>query len=661
MTDRTLYLDIETRSQTDLLTHGLRRYAECPTTQLICIGWAFDDEEEQDWFPEDGEPFPREIAEHFEAGGVTWAHNAAFERHLFEWVICPDFDVTPLPTTSWRCSMIAATTSGYPAGLDAAAEALGADLRKHPEGTRLIRLYCAPGFSTEWMFNDRQLMSDYVKDDVATMRAIIPCFRQLTDFEWEQYALNEKLNDRGIKVDLDLCRAAQGYADELAEDANARLAEITGGMMTKHTQRKGRDAWLFPRLTSYQMKLLEVYRKGEKKLSLDEDHRGFLLECDDLDDDARQLLEAINDAGSSALKKYSVAASQHVEGVVHNSIQFNGAQTGRFTGRVIQPHNFKKDRQDTPLADLEGIIAVIKARRPLDSPNFDMGRVMRGMVYDPAGLAFVDWSQIEARVAPWLAVKPSGESKLDVFRSGRDIYTVAAAAMFGWQEDEVTKNLRQTGKIAELSLQFGGGAGALQGMARNYGQAFEEEEAQDVVYKWRNANPWAGEIWQDYDRAIDNAVCSPGEEFECGRVSFLSDGANYLWCVLPSGRYLAYPKPRIETYETPWGEERVGPTFQTHFKPAAGQPPLRRYARGALLFQNTVQAVAADILREALVEADEMGLEVALHVHDEIVVYGGEKEGEMLNECMLAQPWWADGLPIETGGVQTGTRWLEAH
>lgn len=654
----TLYLDIETRSQTDLLLYGLRRYAECPTTELICIGWAFDDEPVKDWFPEDGEPFPAEIAEHFKSGGLVWAHNAAFERHLFEWVICPDFDIEPPALEQWRCSMIAATTSGHPAGLDAAMASLGLPHGKHSAGSRLIRTYCAPGFSTEWMLNDRELMGQYVRDDVGGMQVVIAGVRGLTDFEWEQYALNERLNDRGIRVDVDLCFKSQAYAEVLAREANEQLVRLTHGTMTRHTQRKARDEWLFPRLTEFQKKLLVVYKKGEKKTSLDETRRSLLLDCDDLDDEARQLLEAINDAGSSALKKYAVAYHQHVDGVVHNSIQFNGAQTGRFTGRVIQPHNFKKDRADTPLPILEDIIRRIKGRKGLKSPNYNMGQVMRGMVYDPKGLAWVDWSQIEARVAPWLSVKPSGEEKLDVFRSGADVYTVSAANMFGWVTGEVTKLMRQTGKIAELSLQFGGGAGALQGMARNYGQVFEDEEARDIVYMWRGANPWAEEIWSDYDRAIDRAVSEPGEAFTCGRVSFVSDGEHYLWCALPSGRYLAYPKPLIEEYDTPWGETRVGPTFQTHFKPAAGEPPLRRYARGALLFQNTVQAVAADILREALVEADEFGLDVALHVHDEIVVYGGQAEGERLNEIMLAQPWWADGLPIETGGVETGERWL---
>jgi hypothetical protein len=172
------------------------------------------------------------------------------------------------------------------------------------------------------------------------------------------------------------------------------------------------------------------------------------------------------------------------------------------------------------------------------------------------------------------------------------------------------------------------------------------------------ANRWAQEIWNDYDKAITAAVLDPGVDQVVGRVTYHSDGENVLWCRLPSERLLAYPKPKYEVYITPWDEERVGVTFQSHFKPAAGEPPIRIHARGALLFQNTVQAVAADILREAIVEAHEAGLSIVASVHDEILIENNTPEdGCKLNEIMLEQPWWAEGLILATGGVQQGKRW----
>jgi hypothetical protein len=228
-----------------------------------------------------------------------------------------------------------------------------------------------------------------------------------------------------------------------------------------------------------------------------------------------------------------------------------------------------------------------------------------------------------------------------------------------WQrtEAEVDKELRQAGKIAELSLQFGGSHNALIGMAKNYGLMVSEDDGRDVVIKWRLLNSWAEEIWAAYDKAITDAVLTPGVDFPVGRVVYHSDGANFLWCRLPSERLLSYPKPKFEAYMTPWDEERIGVTFQSHFKPAAGEPPIRIHARGALLFQNTVQAVAADCLREAIVESHDAGLEIVGHVHDEIIGIGSREDGERLNDIMLEQPWWADGLPLNTGGVSWGKRY----
>ncbi len=652
-----LFLDLETRSACDLIFHGLRRYAEDPTTEVICMAYAFEDEDIQLWWAH--EPFPQPVLDHFTSGGAITAHNGEFERHIFEWVIAPEYDFTPPKLEQWRCSMAISLTNGFAGGLDALAIGVGLPFRKHTEGARLIREYCKTGhndiFKPEYA-DDRVLMGDYCISDVEVMRAAVKCLRPLTDEEWEEYHLNCRINERGLPIDVDFCMAALGYTQEVAEDANRQIAELTGGKMTKATQRKARDEWLFPKLTEYQMKLLEVYKKGEKKISLDADHRKYLLECEDLDDDARRLLEYIDNAGSSALKKFAVAAHQHVKGRVHNTFLWNGAgRTGRFSGKGLQPHNIRRDVFDHDQA--ETLIKDILAGYEIDTPADTMARLLRAMIRSDEGLYYVDWSSIEGRVAPWLSKSDPGDKKLDLFRAGRDIYVVTAASMFNVSEASVDKTFRQSGKIAELSLQFGGSHNALIGMAKNYGVTFEEDEARDIVIKWRRANPWAEEIWADYDRAISGAVRNPGIDYPVGRVIYHSDGANFLWCRLPSERLLSYPKPRFEPYMTPWGEEKIGATFQTHFKPAAGEPPLRNHARGALLFQNTVQAVAADCLREALLRADDEGLEIVGHVHDEIIGLGSREDGERLNNIMLERPWWSDGLPIATGGVEHGKRY----
>jgi DNA polymerase len=212
----------------------------------------------------------------------------------------------------------------------------------------------------------------------------------------------------------------------------------------------------------------------------------------------------------------------------------------------------------------------------------------------------------------------------------------------------VAKSYRQSGKIAELSLQFGGGQGALIGMGRNYGRVFTQDEAQNIVKRWRGVNSWARNIWDTFDHAIDSAVRNRGKTFNAERVKFKAD-AEFLWMMLPSGRLLAYPRPRIEPYLTPWGDERIGVTFQ-HAK------GYRQHARGALLFQNATQGAAACLLRRALVEADKAGLSVIGSIHDEILCEGSPKDGKMLNKIMLEVPTWAKGLPLATGGVKTALR-----
>lgn len=658
----TLYLDLETRSQTDLTFHGLRRYAECPTTRIINMAYAFDDEEVKLWWAGERH-FPMSVLEYISKGGPIWAHSAQFEQHLFEYVIANDWtawgtqqgDMPPKPT-QWRCSMALALASGYMGGLDAAATALGLQNQKHPQGARLIREYCAPGFLTEFKPGDRELMGQYVIDDVKCMREMIKCLRPLTDDEWAEYHLNARINDRGLPVDIDLCTAALGYTQEVAADAAKEITALTGGKMTKHTQRKSRDAWILPKLTDAQKGLLTVCKKGVKKTSFDQDHREYLLACDDLDHDARKLIELINDAGSSALMKYAVAVHQHIEGRVHNTFLWHGAaRTGRFAGRGLQPHNMRRDCYEPNEA--KDFIRDILGGYELRTPSKTMAKLLRTMIKSDKGIYWVDWKSIEGRVAPWLANSRVADKKLKLYEHGLDVYKVTAGMMFGMKASEIDSNLRQSGKIAELSLQYGGSHNALIGMSKNYGITLEEDVARDHVQRWRRINPWAQTTWSDYERTIEAAVRSPGTTFSVRRVRFHSDGKNFLWCWLPSGHLLSYPKPRWEPYTTPWGEERVGPTFQIAMKPPAGEPPLRNHLRGALVFQNTVQGVAAIILREALIEADIEGLNIIGHCHDEIIGEGSKSDGEGLNAIMLDIPEWAEGLPLATSGVKTGERY----
>jgi len=616
------------------------------------MAWAFDDEDVDIWWV--GEDFPQRVIEHIETGGLMTAHQSDFERHLFFFVVSRLYGFAAPKLEQWRCSMARALACGYPAGLGALADGLGLKYRKQAQGTRLIRDYCVPGHLEDFKPGDKDLMGEYCIYDVKVMREAVKCLRDLTDEEWSDFHLNCRINDRGLPMDVELCEAALGYANEIAEDANGEIARITGGLMNKATQRKSRDAFVLPKLTEPQRKMLSVYKKGVEKLSFDQEHRGYLLACDDLNIEVRALLEQIDNAGSSALKKYAVAAHQHVQGRLHNTFLWHGAQPGRFAGKGFQPHNIIRDAYKE--TEAEKIIADILSGYELNSPANTMARLLRSAITHKEGVYYVDWSAIQGRIAPWLSVSPSGEKKLDLYRENKDVYVETASSMFHVPVQDIDKTLRQSGKIAELSLQFGGSHGALIGMGRKFGVTFEEDEAKDIVIKWRNANPWAEQIWAAYDKAISLAVRAPGTTHAAGLVTFYSDGVNFLWCRLPSGNLLAYPRPRWELYMTPWGAERVGATFQMSNKPAAGEPPLRKHARGALIFQNVVQAIESVLLRRTLREAEAEGLNIVGHIHDEVIGIGPKVDGELLNEIMLEEEPWMAGLPVNTGGVEYGKR-----
>lgn len=661
-----LDIDFETKSDVDLKRHGLALYASDPSTKMICMGWAIDGADPDIWWA--GEPIPKELKAALESDIPVYAHNADFERHIFDYVMAEDYGVH-VKLERWRCTMIMALAHGLPAALGELAIALGLPVQKQPHGARLIREYCGPRRLAEWKEGDRELMGDYCLHDVMVQQAARKAMRELSYKEWSEYHLTCRMNDQGIPVDIEFAEAALEYADDIAEDVDRRIAEITGGVMTKHTERKARDEWILPRLTDAHKKILEVWKKGQRKYSFDEEHRNALLEVEDLDPAAASLLEAINDAGSSALKKFAAAVDQNVDGWVHNTFVFHGAGTGRFSGRGMQPHNFRRDAFDGDRA--EALICDIKEGYEVEKPSSTMARLLRPMIHHPDGIYYVDWSSIEGRVAPWIANNEYADAKLELYRQDKDVYIETAAGMFDLNAveiaeqveagDKAAKNYRQSGKVAELSLQYAGGRGALQGMAKNYGMSFEDDEASRLVQLWRAANPWATSIWQEFDDAIWQAVSQKDTPFKAGRCTFLSDGV-YLWCALPSGRFLAYFAPRMEDYETPWGEVRFGPTFQTSTRVKVDERKekgefYRNHLRGGLAFQNATQAVAADILRDSLLKADTGGLNIIGHVHDEIIGLGPESDGHKLNEIMLSPEPWADGIPIGTGGVEWGTRY----
>jgi DNA polymerase len=638
-----IWLDLETRSQCDLKRNGLYRYAQHPTTGLICLSYAIDDQPVKTWFPEDGPP-PVELL-HALADPLVYvyAHNAAFERLLFDYVVCNDYNLPAIPLNRWRCSAARAMAHGLPAALADLCRALNIPTQKMPEGARLISQYSAPGHQTAWQNDDKAIMQLYCETDVEVMRQACSVLRELEPYEWEQYHTVERFNDRGVPVDIDFAQNALRYADDVREDVCRQIELLTSGKVKKATERKTRDEWLRENLSADLLGLIEVKSDGVTKIKFDEPTRKALSQAEGLPEPVAKFIDLVEQAGGSTIAKYSSMVNTHVDGRVHGALVWSGAgATGRLSSKNLQLQNFRRDSFDDPQPHID----LVNNFLHMDTPADTLGRLIRAAITHCDGVTFSDFAQIEARVLPWLAMDSSAETVLDIFRKGRDLYTENAVKMFRLPSaDKVDKNMRQAAKVAVLACGFGGGKNALGSMAKAYGMKLSEEQASDIVGLWRSANPWASGLWYGLKDAAHDAVRYPREMFTHGRISFLYDGADWLWMRLPSGRCLAYFSPRFEEVMMPWGDLGLEVTcLWGSNKPKVGQPWPRRTLNHLILSENATQATAADLMRETMVRADKAGLPVLFSVHDELVVQGDHVA--RLQDLMTYCPEWAAGLPL---------------
>lgn len=520
------WCDFETRSPVDLRTHGA--YAYVRQAEVICMSYAFNDDEVQTWRP--GTPFP-EIGR-----AQIRAHNAAFERLVFWHVLDMRF-----PIEQFYCTAAQARANCMPGSLEDVGRFCGASMRKDHRGAALVRKFCIPPYSED----DPAELIEYCEQDVRAMRAVSKAMRPLSPDELADYHVSERINDRGVRLDVPLALAAMQYAKDETVDIEARVREVTEGAVNSVRSPKMRE-WVLARVTDEQRALMV---NGEK-VSIDKAVRANLLACDDLDPDVREVVQAADDIWASSVAKFArLAALADVrDHRVRGAFVFaGGAATGRFASYGAQVHNFTrkvhKDPETVRRAMVRGHALV-----PQHGPRVSdvLRSMLRPSLIPADGSVFIvaDWSSIEARVTPWLA-GPSGDIKLNVFRSGRDPYIVNATGAFRVPYNEVTDGQRQIGKVMELACGFAGGAGAFAAMGRAYGLRLPENEAKRMVSAWRRVNAWAPAFWDQLEGAYLRAMRNPGHEFTAGRITYLYDG-QHLWYALPSGRVLCYPYARLE-------------------------------------------------------------------------------------------------------------------
>ena len=636
---RTLSIDIESFSSADLNKTGVYRYVEEPDFQILLFGYSIDDGPVQVIDLAQGGQISPEILGALTDERVTkWAFNANFERVcLSRYLGLPAGEY--LDPASWRCTMIWSAYLGLPLSLMGVGAVLGLEKQKLSEGRDLIKYFCQPCAPTN--INGQRirnlpshapekwaLFKSYNLRDVETEMAIQERLlnHPVPDTIWEEYHLDQEINDRGIALDMTLVRSAIGM-DELSRTELTRLMqELTALDNPNSVQQMKR--WLADHG-------LETETLGKKAVT------ALMKDAPKPLGDALMLRQQL---AKSSVKKYqAMEAAVCADGRARGMFQFYGAnRTGRFSGRLIQLQNLPQNH----LPDLDDARGLVRGgdydavRQLYPSVPDVLSELIRTAFVPRNGCRFIvaDFSAIEARVIAWLA----GEQwRLDVFKNGGDIYCASASQMFHVPvvKHGINGHLRQKGKIAELALGYGGSVGALKAMgALDMGLA--EGELKPLVDAWRATNPNIVRLWWDVDEAVMTAV-SQKTSGEVRGIRFQYQ-SGMLFIALPSGRRLAYVKPRI-------GENQFGSPAVTYLGVGSTKKWGRLESYGPKFVENIVQAISRDILCCAMQTL--RCCSIVAHVHDEIIIEANPRMSlEAVCEQMGRTPPWAQGLLLRADG-----------
>jgi len=637
-----LWLDFETRSLCDLKAEGVYNYARDISTEVICMCYAFDDQDIATWRA--GEDFPNAVRCHV---GQIRAHNAAFERLIFAHVLGIHFEME-----QFYCTATQARANCMPGTLGDLGRFAGLGMQKDYRGAQLIRWLSKP--LSDGAFNEEphlmQEMEAYCQQDVRVMREASQSMRPLSEEELYDYHVSERVNDKGVLIDKVVCDLAQRYAEAERLDIEDRARRLTGGEIQNVRSGKMRE-WVYTRVGESGRQLMAA---EEGKITIDKAARGNLLALAEEDPAevppvVAEVIKCADDIWSSSVAKFKrMSTLSDVEDQrVRGSFVFaGGSATGRAASYGLQVHNFPRKCAVDP----EGVRSAM--RRGLDLvPTFGptvstvLKSMLRPSLIAQEGKTYViaDWSAIEGRVNPWLSHCAEGEKKLQLYRDGLDPYKVNASVMYRTSYDTVTSEQRQIGKIQELALGFLGGAGSLSAFTSVYGVQMDEEETRQAVQMWRKANPWAMYHGKQLEQAYHRAMRNPRREFKACRVTYMFDGL-HLWYALPSGRILSYPFAKVVRGEVSYRK--------ASWKPASGS---EEWPRGNLWYglavENVTQAAAHDLLRYAMRELDDLYYDIVLHVHDEIVIEVEDDKAEQaiqdMTRIMTTPVAWAKGLPLD--------------
>ncbi len=657
----TLYFDIETRSALNIRVTGDYRYATNPTTQPLCLAYAVDEGDVQLWLPTEPPPVAFLDAASDPNGWRVIAHNFAFERGIFEHVLIPRSGFMPIPLTAWHCSQRLALANSYPAELGLLAAALGLPYAKDPAAKRAMLRVTRPKAnrkrkpSTVPVWNDDPsdlaLLYERCKTDVLTTRAVwnSPKLRPLSENERRDLLQDATINGRGIPLDRAFATAARDLAINERIAVNLKLAELTDGAVTSVDQR---DKFLAA-LNARGADLSDLARRTvEKALAAKpDDHVRWLLEL-------RRTAARASVTKFKRLLDYASPADDRLRG----TLRIFGCGPGRWSSPGVQLQNLKRNDAALPLSLVDSVRngdrdAIAKYGSPLAL----LGDLSRASLCAVPGheLKSGDFSAIESVVLAWL----SGEQwKLDAYREFQrtsdlqnEPYQVIARKMLYKPVDaEISKTERQLGKAAELACGYGGSVGAWRKIVHHDPRG--DDEIQQIVWQWRDANPATTRFWRAVMRAVIVAMrTGAAVPVQAAQRIFAAFAGGNLTITLPSGRAITYPDAQLVPSKK--FEDQTDVEFSNNAK---GQWRSTRVWFGTFV-ENIVQGTARDLLAAAIDRCESRGLPVVSHCHDEATIetpIGALSDADFL-AILLERPAWAAGLPL-AGHVHSGPHYLEA-
>lgn len=663
-----LEIDFETASLCNLKEAGAYEYSMHPSTEVLCVAWSvYGARMSWNCYEDTAKLAP--LFELVKSGMTREAHNSFFEMCIWENVCVRKYGWPTVSRDTWRCSMAACAYKAIPLKLGLAAKGLNTDVQKDMEGNRLLMSITRPRVTwtpTKWGTKADpgtvERVTEYCVDDIGAEACVSRIVGPLPERELRLWRLDQRINMRGMAVDRELATHCNYLLKEGAHDAEAQMRDLTGGEVGGPTDTNALKLWLANAGVP-----LPTTPKGA--LSLPATFIENYLEQPHVEGAVRDVLDLRRCYGKSSTSKITkLLACSETDGRARGLLQYHGATTGRWAGRLIQPQNMPRPSFYVD-ADLLKSMDYAQAKAFYGPVHVAVSNVLRQCFWAGEGnlLTAGDFSGIESVCLAWLF---SEDWKLDMFRkqhaderAGKkdivDNYCTFAEKVFGYPcNKRDNKKERQTGKIGELAFGYQGGVGAW----RNFDRSDQYTDAEVDVFKnlWREQHAKVVEGWRNYNFGFIRAIhdrCN----VDVGRVTFGVDG-DWAFCRLPDNSRIWYRNPRLESHPVPWNEDdwRATAVFDAYKSTKSGGKiwgPIRAY--GGLLTENIDQAVCRNLMADKMEMAEEAGLPIVLTVHDELVTEhpeGDASAGERLQELMETPPAWAPDWPI-AAEVWTGRRY----